>query len=568
MATQNAARPGKRRYVRAVGPNLKKLLWVVLALFAVIAVNSVYLVSVTAAGRALPELVLPGHVRAAPGAGSAADRARGRLRRRPHRATPGTGPTAAPSGPGWPCSRLADLALAERARADARRSVRRAARGQPPGRCARWPTGSTCSRRSSRSGCSSCTGWPAGASGGRSGWRWAAVAVGVRRRHAAAARPGPAGLERRRPRVRRAVLLSVAGAHLDRQLHPGPGARQRRLLPGVPRRRPRRLGAQRPPLQLVQQPALPVQRAGHAPGDDGARRQRPGLALLRRLPRPGAVLQRRLRRPEFDDPEYDLASDATAQAGITCTVCHASPTSTARAATPTTRSTSRCTTRSPSATTRFLRWVNRQLVKAKPEFHKATFLKPLHRTTEFCGTCHKVHLPPGAQRLQVAARAEPLRRVLAQRRLGPGHRAASTTRRRPSRTATAATCRWSRSSDGQLRRPGARRLRACSRRTTTSSPSANTAIPHLLRDRMPDADAAIAAHRRVPRGRHAGRHLRRSSEGGRDRRRAARAAPARGARARAGRDLPARGRHPHAQDGPPLHPGHRRLERGLARRRP
>ncbi|MDE2979365.1 MAG: hypothetical protein OXU63_17860, partial [Acidobacteriota bacterium] len=40
-----------------------------------------------------------------------------------------------------------------------------------------------------------------------------------------------------------------------------------------------------------------------------------------------------------------------------------------------------------------LRFVNHQLVKAKPELHKRTFLKPLHETSEFCGTCHKVHLP-------------------------------------------------------------------------------------------------------------------------------------------------------------------------------
>ena len=40
-----------------------------------------------------------------------------------------------------------------------------------------------------------------------------------------------------------------------------------------------------------------------------------------------------------------------------------------------------------------LRWVNRQLIKAKPSFHKKTFLKPFHRTAEFCSTCHKVHLP-------------------------------------------------------------------------------------------------------------------------------------------------------------------------------
>src|SRR5207245_2960432 len=40
-----------------------------------------------------------------------------------------------------------------------------------------------------------------------------------------------------------------------------------------------------------------------------------------------------------------------------------------------------------------LQWMNNQLVKAKPEFHKQTFLKPFHRTAEFCSTCHKVSLP-------------------------------------------------------------------------------------------------------------------------------------------------------------------------------
>jgi len=40
-----------------------------------------------------------------------------------------------------------------------------------------------------------------------------------------------------------------------------------------------------------------------------------------------------------------------------------------------------------------LKWVNRQLVKSKPAFHKKTFLKDLHRSPEFCSSCHKVHLP-------------------------------------------------------------------------------------------------------------------------------------------------------------------------------
>ncbi|HND52942.1 MAG TPA: hypothetical protein PLV92_11115, partial [Pirellulaceae bacterium] len=41
----------------------------------------------------------------------------------------------------------------------------------------------------------------------------------------------------------------------------------------------------------------------------------------------------------------------------------------------------------------FLQWVNNQLVKAKPSFHKQTFMKDFYRSGEFCSTCHKVNLP-------------------------------------------------------------------------------------------------------------------------------------------------------------------------------
>ncbi|MHC5002705.1 MAG: multiheme c-type cytochrome, partial [Planctomycetota bacterium] len=97
--------------------------------------------------------------------------------------------------------------------------------------------------------------------------------------------------------------------------------------------------------------------------------------------------------PRFDDPEYDLAADPTAQAGITCTVCHAISNINS------VRGNADYTIDEPVhypftfSERPLLRWINRQLVKAKPEFHKATFLKPLHREPEFCGTCHKVHLP-------------------------------------------------------------------------------------------------------------------------------------------------------------------------------
>lgn len=99
-------------------------------------------------------------------------------------------------------------------------------------------------------------------------------------------------------------------------------------------------------------------------------------------------------QPRFDSPDYDLSSDPMANAGITCTVCH----SISHINTP--RGNSDYTIDEPIhypfafSRNRTLRWINRQLVKAKPEFHKKTFLKPLHKTTEFCGTCHKVHLPP------------------------------------------------------------------------------------------------------------------------------------------------------------------------------
>ena len=95
----------------------------------------------------------------------------------------------------------------------------------------------------------------------------------------------------------------------------------------------------------------------------------------------------------FDDPNFDDVGHPTSQAGITCTACHAithvnSP-----------RGNADYTIEEPEhypfafSDNPVLAWLNRQLIKAKPQMHKQTFLKPLHRSTEFCGTCHKVHLP-------------------------------------------------------------------------------------------------------------------------------------------------------------------------------
>jgi tetratricopeptide (TPR) repeat protein len=95
----------------------------------------------------------------------------------------------------------------------------------------------------------------------------------------------------------------------------------------------------------------------------------------------------------FDDPEFDVINHATARAGITCTVCHSIT------HVNSTRGNADYTIEEamhyPFAFSEnpALQWINNQLIKAKPALHKKTFLKPFHKSAEFCSTCHKVHLP-------------------------------------------------------------------------------------------------------------------------------------------------------------------------------
>ena len=97
----------------------------------------------------------------------------------------------------------------------------------------------------------------------------------------------------------------------------------------------------------------------------------------------------------FDNPNYDIKnkSDPTTQAGITCVTCHAITN-----INNVTGNASYTIDVPPLYPFTFsenavLQWLNNQLVKAKPELHKKSFLKPFHRTKEFCSTCHKVSLP-------------------------------------------------------------------------------------------------------------------------------------------------------------------------------
>ncbi len=96
---------------------------------------------------------------------------------------------------------------------------------------------------------------------------------------------------------------------------------------------------------------------------------------------------------EFDDPKYDDVKNPTSQAGITCTVCHSITNVNS------TRGNADFTIEEPqhypfaSSKNPVLRWINETLVKAKPEMHKRTFLKPAIKDSKFCSTCHKVSLP-------------------------------------------------------------------------------------------------------------------------------------------------------------------------------
>ena len=96
---------------------------------------------------------------------------------------------------------------------------------------------------------------------------------------------------------------------------------------------------------------------------------------------------------EFDDPNYDDVNNPTGQAGITCTTCHSITN------VNNTRGNAAYTIEEPehypfaTSDNPVLQWINNTLVKAKPEMHKKTFLKPVIKQVEFCSTCHKVGLP-------------------------------------------------------------------------------------------------------------------------------------------------------------------------------
>ena len=96
---------------------------------------------------------------------------------------------------------------------------------------------------------------------------------------------------------------------------------------------------------------------------------------------------------EFENPSFNVTLDQSAQAGITCTSCHAithinSNTGNADYVIEEPLHYPFAYSQRP-----LLQLLNHTLVKAKPDFHKKSMLKPFHKTIEFCSTCHKQHLP-------------------------------------------------------------------------------------------------------------------------------------------------------------------------------
>ncbi len=100
----------------------------------------------------------------------------------------------------------------------------------------------------------------------------------------------------------------------------------------------------------------------------------------------------------FDDPNFDFEKHPTAMAGLTCVACHSI--TSLEGGDKGYIGNGNYTIEEPihypfgSAPRDSLAFfLNKQLVRGKPEFHKKTFLKDFHKTTEFCSVCHKVSIP-------------------------------------------------------------------------------------------------------------------------------------------------------------------------------
>lgn len=95
----------------------------------------------------------------------------------------------------------------------------------------------------------------------------------------------------------------------------------------------------------------------------------------------------------FDDPSYDPDADPSSGSGITCMTCHAIADLGGLRGNGEYRLADPPPYPFDGSDQPLLKALNRQLIRAKPKLHKRSLLKPLHQSAEFCSACHKVHLP-------------------------------------------------------------------------------------------------------------------------------------------------------------------------------
>jgi tetratricopeptide (TPR) repeat protein len=109
---------------------------------------------------------------------------------------------------------------------------------------------------------------------------------------------------------------------------------------------------------------------------------------------------------QFDDPFYNMESHPTASAAITCVVCHSITNINSLSGNADFTITDPELYPFTFSDNAFLQYLNNQMIKAKPELHKKTFLKPFHRSADFCSTCHKVLLPQEVNHYKEALRGQ------------------------------------------------------------------------------------------------------------------------------------------------------------------
>lgn len=194
----------------------------------------------------------------------------------------------------------------------------------------------------------------------------------------------------------------------------------------------------------------------------------------------------------FDDPGFDTDGDPTAHAGLTCTSCHAITRINSvlgNADFTIEVPVSYPFERSENA---FLKGVSRQLIKAKPAYHKQGLLKPVHSSPEFCGSCHKAHLPVAVNDYKWL-RGQNHYDSFMQSGV-PGHRVDSFYYP-PRATKACAVCHMPLEASDD---PAARDFDGSGARKIHSHffPAANTGLAHALD--LPDE--AISAHRRMLEG--------------------------------------------------------------------